>query len=229
MSSKCKIMLVDDHDMVRQGIESIVKTDDQLCITKTAKSGIEALEVLEVLDGQEGNPHIILMDIFMPEMNGLVTATKIKERFPGIKIIMLSMEISSEYVKTAFQNNIEGYLPKNADIDILLRAIKIVHQGGTFYDDRVKDYIFKYYVGDEETSVPKIQNLSDREVQVLKLIANGVANKEIGEKLFISPKTVEAHRNNILKKLNLKSTADLIKFSIAKNLTEIPRDMFGED
>jgi len=222
-------MLVDDHDMVRQGIESIVKTDDQLCITKTAKSGIEALEVLEVLDGQEGNPHIILMDIFMPEMNGLVTATKIKERFPGIKIIMLSMEISSEYVKTAFQNNIEGYLPKNADIDILLRAIKIVHQGGTFYDDRVKDYIFKYYVGDEETSVPKIQNLSDREVQVLKLIANGVANKEIGEKLFISPKTVEAHRNNILKKLNLKSTADLIKFSIAKNLTEIPRDMFGED
>ena len=219
-------MIVDDHDMVRQGIESIIKTDDELLITMAANSGMEALDML---DKAETLPHIILMDIFMPEMNGLVTATKVKEKFPEIKIIILSMEISSEYIKTAFQNNIEGYLPKNADIEILLQAIKVVYKGGTFYDDRVKDYIFKYYVGDEETTVPKIQHLSEREVQVLKLIANGVANKDIGEKLFISPKTVEAHRNNILKKLGLKSTADLVKFSIAKNLTEIPRDMFGED
>jgi len=219
-------MIVDDHDMVRQGIESIIKTDKGLGIVMTANSGVEAINLL---DSSSELPDIIIMDIFMPEMNGLVAATKVKEKYPQIKIIILSMEISSEYIKTAFQNNIEGYLPKNADIEILLTAIHTVSKGGTFYDERVKDYIFKYYVGDEETNVPKIQHLSVREVQVLKLIANGIANKEIGEKLFISPKTVEAHRNNILKKLNLKSTADLVKFSIAKNLTEIPRDMFGED
>lgn len=226
MSSNCTIMIVDDHDMVRQGIASIISTDETLEIIMTSNSGTDALHLL---DSASILPQIILMDIFMPEMNGLITATKVKEKFPQIKIIMLSMEISSEYIKTAFQNNIEGYLPKNADIDVLLTAINTVSKGGTFYDDRVKDYIFKYYVGDEETAVPKIQHLSEREVQVLKLIANGVGNKEIGEKLFISPKTVEAHRNNILKKLNLKSTADLVKFSIAKNLTEIPRDMYGED
>ncbi|NQZ79028.1 MAG: response regulator transcription factor, partial [Ekhidna sp.] len=89
-------MIVDDHDMVRQGIESIIKTDDELLITMAANSGMEALDML---DKAETLPHIILMDIFMPEMNGLVTATKVKEKFPEIKIIILSMEISSEYIK----------------------------------------------------------------------------------------------------------------------------------
>lgn len=219
-------MIVDDHDMVRQGLESIINTRDDLEILVTTDRGAKALKILGEL---EIKPDLILLDIFMPEMNGMVTAVKIKELYPEVKILMLSMEISSEYIKTAFQNNIEGYIPKNADIEVLLAAITKVCQGETYYDEKVKDYIFKYYVGDEETSVPKIQNLSEREVQVLKLIANGITNKEIGEKLFISPKTAEAHRNNILKKLNLKSTADLVKFSIAKNITEIPRDMFGED
>ncbi|MEQ8548935.1 MAG: response regulator transcription factor [Cyclobacteriaceae bacterium] len=226
MDISYKLMIVDDHDMVRQGLESIINTRDDLEILVTTDRGAKALKILGEL---EIKPDLILLDIFMPEMNGMVTAVKIKELYPEVKILMLSMEISSEYIKTAFQNNIEGYIPKNADIEVLLAAITKVCQGETYYDEKVKDYIFKYYVGDEETSVPKIQNLSEREVQVLKLIANGITNKEIGEKLFISPKTAEAHRNNILKKLNLKSTADLVKFSIAKNITEIPRDMFGED
>jgi two-component system response regulator NreC len=226
MDTTYKLMIVDDHDMVRQGLESIIKTRADLEILVTTDRGAKALKILEEL---EIKPDLILLDIFMPEMNGIVAAVKIKEIFPEIKILMLSMEISSEYIKTAFQNNIEGYIPKNADIEVLLAAITKVCEGETYYDEKVKDYIFKYYVGDEETSVPKIQNLSEREVQVLKLIANGITNKEIGEKLFISPKTSEAHRNNILKKLNLKSTADLVKFAIAKNITEIPRDMFGEN
>lgn len=220
------IMIVDDHDMVRQGLESVIDSIPEMSIEYTAKNGAEAMNLLDDL---EQKPNLILMDIFMPEMNGMAAAVKIKEKYPAIKILMLSMEISSEYIKTAFQSNIDGYIPKNADIEILISAIKQVCNGGVYYDDSVKEYIFKYYVGDEETSVPKIQNLSEREVQVLKLIANGISNKEIGEKLFISPKTVEAHRNNILKKLDLKSTADLVKFSIAKNLTDIPRHMFGED
>ena len=226
MDTIYKLMIVDDHDMVRQGLEAIIKTSGELEILCTADRGAKAIKIIEEL---EIKPDLILLDIFMPEMNGMVTAVKIKEMYPEIKILMLSMEISSEYIKTAFQNKIEGYIPKNADIEVLLAAIIKICQGETYYDEKVKDYIFKYYVGDEETSVPKIQNLSEREVQVLKLIANGITNKAIGEKLFISPKTAEAHRNNILKKLNLKSTADLVKFAIAKNITEIPRDMFGED
>jgi len=226
MDTKYKIMIVDDHDMVRQGLASIIKTRDNLEILVATDRGAKAIEILNTTDEK---PDIILLDIFMPEMNGMVTAVKIKSLYPDIKILMLSMEISSEYIKTAFQNKIEGYIPKNADIEISLSAITRICEGDTYYDEKVKDYIFKYYVGDEETTVPKIQNLSEREVQVLKLIANGITNKDIGEKLFISPKTSEAHRNNILKKLNLKSTADLVKFAIAKNITKIPRDMFGED
>jgi len=225
MNDSYKLMIVDDHDMVRQGLESIINSNKNFKIIATANNGKSALKILDT----GTSPDLILMDIFMPEMNGMVTAVKVKEKYPHIKILILSMEISSEYIKTAYQNNVEGYIPKNSDIEILLEAIKEICNGETFYDKKVKEYIFKYYVGDSETTVPKIKNLSDREVQVLKFIANGGSNKIIGEKLFISPKTVEAHRNNILKKLNLKSTADLVKFSIARKLTEIPKDMFGDD
>lgn len=221
-SDRRYVMIVDDHDMVRQGLRSLIDATNEYKVIASLNNGNAALEELDTL---EEKPVLVLMDIFMPDMNGITTALKIKDKYPEIKILMLSMEISSEYIKSAYQNNIEGYIPKNANADILLSAMERICNGETYYDEKVKDYIFKYFVGDEELSVPKIQNLSEREVQVLKLIANGVTNKEIGEKLFISPKTVEAHRNNILKKLELKSTADLIKFAIAKNLSEIPKDM----
>lgn len=220
MADKIKIVIADDHDMVRQGLESIISSFQKFEILLTVNSGVELLEKLPDL-----SPDVVLLDIIMPDMNGITTAKKIKKEYPDIRILMLSMEISSEYVKDAFRNEIDGYIPKNADISILVEAIESLAKGEKYYDQEVKDYIFKYFVNDEALAVPKIDNLSQREVQVLKMISNGVTNKEIGEKLFISPKTVEAHRNNILKKLHLKSTADLVKFAIAKNLTEIPKDM----
>jgi two-component system response regulator NreC len=218
---KIRIVIADDHDMVRQGLESVISLNQKFEIIGTANTGQKAYDkVKELL------PDVVLMDIIMPDLNGIQAAVKIKADFPQVRILMLSMEISNDYIKTAFQNNIDGYIPKNAGVEILIEAIETIAKGEKYYDQKVKDYIFKFYVGDEELAVPKIENLSDREVQVLKMISNGITNKEIGEKLFISPKTVEAHRNNILKKLNLKSTADLVKFSIAKNLTEIPKDMY---
>ncbi|MEM9681217.1 MAG: response regulator transcription factor, partial [Bacteroidota bacterium] len=152
---------------------------------------------------------------------------RIKRDHEQVKVLILSMEVSSEYVKSAFQSQVDGYLPKNADIKLLVEAIDTILMGEKYYDEKIKEYIFKFFVGDEALSVPRIDKLSDREVQVLKQIADGISNKQIGEMLFISPKTVEAHRNNILKKLNLHSTADLVKFALAKKLTEIPKDMGG--
>lgn len=219
--NKIKIVIADDHDMVRQGLESVISLNDKFEIVGTANTGTKAYDKVEELQ-----PDVVLMDIIMPDLNGIQAAVRIKADFPQVRVLMLSMEISNDYIKTAFQNNIDGYIPKNAGVEILIEAIETLARGEKYYDQKVKDYIFKFYVGDEELAVPKIENLSDREVQVLKMISNGITNKEIGEKLFISPKTVEAHRNNILKKLNLKSTADLVKFSIAKNLTDIPKDMY---
>ncbi|MEL6557627.1 MAG: response regulator transcription factor [Bacteroidota bacterium] len=222
MTKQINIAIADDHDMVRQGLESVISSFPQFNILETVNSGLKMLERLKVI-----KPDVVLLDIIMPDMNGIEVAKKIKKNFPDVRILMLSMEVSSEYIKDAFKNEIDGYIPKNADISILIEAITTLASGERYYDQKVKDYIFKYFVNDESLAVPKIDNLSQREVQVLKMISNGVSNKEIGEQLFISPKTVEAHRNNILKKLHLKSTADLVKFAIAKNITEIPKDMIG--
>ncbi len=214
------LMIADDHDMVRQGLESIIKTEPEFNVLAAVNSGNAMLELLK-----SHKPDVVLLDIIMPDINGIQVATKIKRDFPDIKVLILSMEVSSEYVKSAFQNQVDGYIPKNADVSVLVEAIRTIYRGDKYYDNKVKDYIFKYFVGEESLKVPKIDNLSDREVQVLKMIANGISNKDIGEQLFISTKTVEAHRNNILKKLHLKSTADLVKFALVKNITEIPKDM----
>lgn len=220
MEQNINIIIADDHDMVRQGLEAIIRTVPEFNIVATANDGQKAIDLVE-----KHRPNVVLLDIVMPSVNGIQAACRIKKQYPEVRVLMLSMEISSEYIKTAFQNEIDGYIPKNADVTILIEAIRSVARGEKYYDQKVKDYIFKYYVGEESLAVPKIDNLSEREVQVLKLISNGIPNKEIGDKLFISPKTVEAHRNNILKKLHLKSTADLVKFSIVKNITEIPKSM----
>lgn len=218
-----RIVIIDDHDMVRQGIESVIGTFDEFEILGTASSGKEGLRLVE-----EVQPDLAIVDIVMPDMNGIEVAKKIKRDYEGIKVLMLSMEVSSEYIKSAFQSQVDGYLPKNADITLLVDAIKKIAHGEKYYDEKVKEYIFKFFVGEESLAVPKIEELSEREVQVLKLISEGVSNKNIGETLFISPKTVEAHRNNILKKLHLQSTADLVKFAIAKKITSIPKDMIVE-
>lgn len=223
MDKTIKILLVDDHEMISEALTAILTTVKGFEVVGSASNGQEAIEKIEILQ-----PQVILMDIVMPVMNGLAATEFIKEKYPHIKIMVLSMEITNEYVKKAFQINVDGYIPKNADVNELINAIKVVYSGERYYDRRIKDYIFKFYMGDEDTSSPQISILSERELQVLKLISDGVGNKEIGNLLFISPKTVEAHRNNIMKKLKLESTAELIKYAIAKKITEIPRHMFEE-
>ncbi|MEM9340436.1 MAG: response regulator transcription factor, partial [Bacteroidota bacterium] len=205
---KIRLIIIDDHDMVRQGLESVIGSFDQFEIVGTANSGKQGLSLVESL-----KPDLAMIDIIMPDINGIEVAKKIKRDHEEIKVLILSMEVSSEYVKSAFQSQVDGYLPKNADVKVLVEAIKTIANGEKYYDEKIKEYIFKYFVGEESLAVPKIDQLSEREVQVLKLISEGVTNKNIGETLFISPKTVEAHRNNILRKLQLSSTADLVKFA----------------
>jgi len=219
--NKISLIVVDDHDMVRQGLESALKFFDSLEIIASLKNGFLALEKLK-----EVKPDVILLDIIMPKMNGLETAEEIKRHYPDVKTIVLSMDITSEYIKKAMEAKVDGYIPKNADIEILVNAIKSVYEGQTYYDQEVKEFVFKQFKNEDQEEIPNIENISEREIQVLKLIAEGYSNKEIGEKLFISHKTVEAHRGNILRKLKLNSNAELIKFALARNLTEIPKHMY---
>ncbi len=217
---KVNIVLVDDHSMVREGLRSLIESIKEFNVIASLDSGKGIYSILE-----DHSIDVAILDIMMPDENGLEVAKKVKSRFPEVGILILSMEVSTEYVKKAYQYEVDGYLPKNADMDVLVEAIRAIDKGERYYDKEIKEYIFNFFVDADSIKVPKIDKLSDREVQVLKLIAEGVTNKEIGNKLYISAKTVEAHRNNILKKLGLNSTADLVKFSIAKNLTSIPKDM----
>jgi len=214
-----RILIVDDHELVRQGLELMLETEKSIEVVGSFGDPIKVLSEHTTLE-----PDVILMDIKMPEINGFDLSASLKSQCPGYKIILLSMEVNHAYIKRAISEKIDGYLPKNSNIDILLEAIVAVQNGDRYFDGQIKDYIFHMMI--ENKSVDEddheLKRLSERELHVLRMIADGHQNKDISELLFISTKTVETHRNNILKKLNITSTADLVKFAIAKGVTNNP-------
>lgn len=213
-----KIMVVDDHELFRQG----------LCAMLEVEKGIEIVgsygDFKTVLENHNRiNPDVILMDIKMPEMNGFELSSSLKAQNPGYKIILLSMEVNHSYIKRAMSEKADGYIPKDSNIEIVLEAIQSVIEGKKYYDNEIKEYIFHLVMGDAHLDDDVLlDKLSEREISVLRLIVDGKQNKTIAELLFISVKTVDTHRNNILKKLDIHSTADLVKFAIARNLTVNP-------
>lgn len=213
-----KIMIIDDHDLFRQGLKSMLKTEPGIEVIGSFGSSDDVLD-----QHHELNADIILMDIKMPKMNGFDLYASLKAQNPDYKIIFLSMEINHVYIKRAISLKAEGYLPKNSNIDIVLDAIRTVKSGEKYYDTNIKDYIFHLMLDDVNlNNDPLLEKLTEREVHVLRMLVDGKQNKDIANLLFISTKTVETHRNNILKKLDIVSTADLVKFAIAKGLTGNP-------
>ena len=213
-----KVLIVDDHELVRQGLKMMLETEEGMQVVGSFGDPLQVLSDHATLE-----PDVILMDIKMPKMNGFDLCSSLKAQNPGYKIILLSMEVNHAYIKRAIAEKVDGYLPKNSNMEVVLEAIRTVSRGDRYFDSQIKDYIFhmmmenKSFDGDID-----LDRLSERELHVLRMIADGRQNKEIAELLFISTKTVETHRNNILKKLGITSTADLVKFSIAKGVTTNP-------
>ncbi|MEP4095803.1 response regulator transcription factor [Reichenbachiella sp.] len=215
---KIRIMIVDDHDLLRQGLSSMLKTEPGVEVVGSYGSADEVLD-----HHHEIRADIILMDIKIPKMNGFDLYASLKAQNPDYKIIFLSMEINHAYIKRAISLKAEGYLPKNSNIDVVLDAIQAVFKGEKYYDANIKDYIFHLMLDDFDlNNDPLLEKLTEREVHVLRMLVDGKQNKDIANLLFISTKTVESHRNNILKKLDIGSTADLVKFAIAKGITANP-------
>lgn len=215
---RIKVMIVDDHKLFRQGLCSMLESEEGI---EVVGSFGDANSVLE--NHNEVNPDIILMDIKMPDMNGFELSSSLKAQNPDYKIILLSMEINHSYIKRAMSEKSNGYIPKDSNIEIVLEAIKSVTEGKVYYDGKIKEYVFHLMMGDSKMeNDPLLDNLSEREISVLRLITDGKQNKIIAELLFISVKTVDTHRNNILKKLGMHSTADLVKFAVARKLTINP-------
>lgn len=205
---KSKVYLVEDHELVRKGVRSIIDMNPSLDIIGEYDRAQKAIDALD----QGDQPDIILMDISMPEMTGLEASKIIGEKYPHIRIIILSMYKDEEYVMEGLNFNIAGYVVKDSVADEILIAIEKVLEGGKFFSREVIDTALNSYkvIKKEQKKAESIQ-LTKREIEVLNDISDGLKSQEIADKLFISERTVEAHRGNIMKKLNAKNMAELIK------------------
>lgn len=205
--------------MVREGIQSMLSTAGDIEITGLVPSGEEAVNVTR------SNPaNVVLMDIIMPGMNGIEAARWIKEIDSSIGVIIVTMEISKEYVSAAIKSGVDGYLPKDISKETLLEAIRSVYQGERYFNDAIKKLIFEDFYSVEKLKNPKKvlpNQLTKREMEVLALVATGKSNREVAEALFISVKTVETHKTHILIKLGLNNNSELIRYAVKNNIISV--------
>ncbi|OJJ17066.1 hypothetical protein BKI52_30595 [marine bacterium AO1-C] len=204
------LFLIDDHSLVRLGLSKILSRFDDIKILADFSSATEALAAL----GQN-QPDIVLCDISLPEMDGIEFTKRAKDKYPNLKVIMLSSHKEEFYVLKSVEAKADGFLHKDVLENELIEAINRVHQGGSFYSQDISQIIINSFVNGDKPSIPQ---LSAREKEVLHFLVEGLSNKEIADKLYISSKTVDNHRANILKKLNLKNNVQLVRFAIEHKL-----------
>lgn len=202
-----RVLVVDDHAILRDGIRSILESQDDIIVIGEASDGVEALEYVKKL-----LPDIVLMDISMPKINGLEATRLIKERFPSIKVLILTQHDNREYITPALQAGAAGYVLKRSGRREMLNALRQVYEQGAFLTGKVTQEVLQEYSHNGNNGNGGELDLTEREDQVLHLIVDGKSNKEIALHLGISPKTVSVHRTNIMTKLNVQNTVDLIRF-----------------
>ncbi len=203
-----RILLVDDHPLVLEGIRAVIETYQHIEIVGVASNIKEAL-----LIANKAEPEIIMMDINMEDMNGIDAIELFKEQHPKVRILMLSMHDSKEYISTSVMNGASGYILKDVSTNEIISAIDIVASGGTYFSSGVSEVLLNH------DSTKQIQSpLSTREQSILVLVAEGKSSKDVGELLNISVRTVETHRKNIKKKLGIGTTAGLTRYAIENGL-----------
>jgi DNA-binding NarL/FixJ family response regulator len=214
---KIKILLVDDHQILRDGIRSLVKGYNDMEVIGEAADGREALNMVEKL-----SPDVVIMDISMPDLNGIDATRMIINEAPDVKIIALSMHHDKQFVSEIFKAGASGYLIKDSAFDELEHAIRIVMSGETYINPQIASLVVESLVNQSVTPNPKsFSLLTEREREVLQLIADGKSTKQIAVDLNVSSKTIESHRRQVMGKLNVRSVADLTKFAIREGLTTI--------
>ncbi|GIN13773.1 oxygen regulatory protein NreC [Shouchella clausii] len=213
-----KIVIADDHAVVRSGFSMILNYQPDMEVVATAADGLEAYAMVA-----RHRPDVLLMDLSMPPgESGLIATGKISSEFPDTKIIILTMYDDEDYLFHVLKNGAAGYVLKNAPDDELLSAIRMVHSGGTYIHPQMATSLVREFIKKDSESAEQdpFNSLSRREVEILPLIAKGFGNKEIAEKLYVSVKTVEAHKAKIMEKLNLKSRPELVEYALKKKLLD---------
>jgi DNA-binding NarL/FixJ family response regulator len=215
---KIKVLIVDDHTLVRDGIRALLALVADVKVVGEAANGKEALEKVKKLA-----PDVVLMDLAMPIMSGLESTRRIRKRFPGTKVLALTQYEDREYIVPTIEAGARGFVSKTAAFAELASAIQAVYQGGSFLSPiaaaAVVEECQQKVATEGETD--SYQNLTDREREMLKLVAEGYTAREIADMLVISLRTVETHKTNLMKKLNIHNKADLIRFAIRKGIITV--------
>ncbi|PKP32671.1 MAG: DNA-binding response regulator [Bacteroidetes bacterium HGW-Bacteroidetes-17] len=211
-----KIVIADDHQLFREGLVKLLSNSSEIEVIAEAENGEDA-----ILKAKDYQPDIMLMDIGMPILNGIEATLKIRNNYPNIKILALSMHIEKDYIKDILDACASGYLLKNCTYNQLIDAINSVYLGKKYLSEEVTEIVIQDYLAKKEEITKDENTLSNREIEILKLFAEGNSSREISEKLFISIKTVGTHKQHILKKLDLRTNADMVRYSIKEGIIKL--------
>lgn len=211
-----RIILADDHAIVRHGLSRSFQQEEDLEIIAEAEDGRSSVKL-----ARELSPDVVVMDIGMPDLNGIEATRQITRESPQVKVIALSMHSGRKYVTEMFKAGASGYLLKNCDFEELVDAIRIVVGGKTYISPSISDVVVKDYLRGSAEEDSAFSVLTRREREVVQLMAEGKTTKQVALSLYISPKTVESHRLNIMNKLDMDSIAELTKYAIQEGLTSL--------
>jgi DNA-binding NarL/FixJ family response regulator len=210
-----RLMLVDDHAILRDGLKNLLEIEDDIEVVGEAESGEEAIKKI-----RDCRPNIILMDINMPNMNGIELTATLKTLHPHIKILVLTMHSHDEYFMAAIRAGADGYLLKDAPFDQVIHAIRTVARGESVIHPSMTKKLLSFHQQKQQTAN---KALTDREKDVLQGLVDGLSNKEIADKLFISDKTVKIHVSKIFKKLNVKSRSQVVIYAVQNQVVPLPK------
>jgi DNA-binding NarL/FixJ family response regulator len=213
MSSAIRVLLADDHTLFRAGIRSLLEKVADVEVVGEAGTGLEALRLIE-----DRQPDVVLMDILMPELNGLDTTARVKEKLPHVRVIILSMNAAEEYVLQALRVGADGYLLKNVSPMELELAVRAVGQGQKFLASAVSKHVIESYSTRVSGQGTSLERLTPRQREVLQLVAEGHSSKEIAAKLDLRVKTVEMHRAQLMAALDIHDVAGLVRYAIRVGL-----------
>lgn len=208
------ILLADDHHIVRQGLRALLEAEPDFHVLGEAADGLEAVQLVERLQ-----PDVLLVDVMMPGLGGLEATRQVRERFPKTQVVVLSMHSNEAYVLQALRNGALGYVLKDSNAADLIKAVREAGAGQRYLSPPLSDYIIDAYVNKvHETVLDIYETLTNREREVLHLAAEGHTNADIAVRLSISPRTVEIHRTNMMRKLGLHSQHDLIRYALRRGI-----------
>lgn len=211
-SDPIRLIIADDHLVAREGIVFLLSGQPGIEVVGEANNGREAIEMIDKL-----SPDILVCDISMPDYNGIELLKTLDERKESVKILILSMHKDSEYIMKSFEYGALGYLPKNADENELFKAIETIYKGERYLTQEVSNVLAQSMLA---TKSSEKYNLTSREKEIINNLVKGLSNKQIAAELFISIRTVDTHRTNIMKKLKVKNVASLVKLALNENLCD---------